>query len=206
MSGAIYTLEQAEQEIATLRGQVDKLTEVLTFGDMTSPGPNNPAAGSILYSLGGQAKYASSDGNDYNTGRALLYVTTAQALTSTSMVDIASLTFTPGLATYGFKIRLIYQNTAGTTALRLGLAGPAASSLKWGVIPMVGNISGVVWESTYTNVAGPATGSSNFYVAEIQGVATFTAVSAFTAQGACQGASTGVQIMSGSTMEMFPLT
>src|SRR5260370_20446649 len=66
-----YSLEDAERDIAALRGQVDRLTEVLTKNDSTDP-PTNPAAGLIHYSLGGHHKYASSDGTDYNSGRLTL--------------------------------------------------------------------------------------------------------------------------------------
>src|SRR5258708_28229394 len=77
MAPDAYTLEDAETDIATLRGQVDRLSEVLTKLDSTDP-PNTPAAGLIHYSIGGQHKYASSDGGYYNTRRATVYSTPHQ--------------------------------------------------------------------------------------------------------------------------------
>src|SRR5258707_12753711 len=77
MATDAYTLEDAETDIAPLRGQVDRLSEVLTKLDSTDP-PNTPAAGLIHYSIGGQHKYASSDRGYYNTRRATAYSTAGQ--------------------------------------------------------------------------------------------------------------------------------
>ena len=80
-----YTLEQAEDDIAVLRGQSDRMSEVITKNDSTDP-PNGPAAGIIHYSAGGHHKYASADTGFYNTGHVFLRTTANQTINSTSQV------------------------------------------------------------------------------------------------------------------------
>lgn len=126
-----YSLEQASADIAALRGQVDRLTEVVTFNDSVSPGPNNPAAGAILYSLGGGVKYASPDANDYNVGRLTLG---AGALTLTgSLTTIPGLTAPLAIGTYHFCGQILINPTASGGALSYQLAssgGLAASGMR----------------------------------------------------------------------------
>jgi hypothetical protein len=78
-----YTLEQAETDIASLRGLVDRMSEVITKNDSTDS-PTIPAAGIIHHSTAGQHKYASSDGSLYNTGRLHILVNASQTISSTT--------------------------------------------------------------------------------------------------------------------------
>ena len=55
-----YTLEQAEEELADLRGQVHRLEELFQFID--SQTPNTPAGGPGLYSLAGVPWWIRSSG------------------------------------------------------------------------------------------------------------------------------------------------
>src|SRR5229473_1414470 len=120
-----YTLEDAERDIATLRGQADRLSEVLTKNDSTDP-PNTPAAGLIHYSSAGQHKYASADGNGYNTGHLSLYTTSLTTVNSTSAFTLLSCPVSSG-STY--RIDGIVRGTQGpaTIAQFVRFAGPATS-------------------------------------------------------------------------------
>lgn len=55
-----YTQEQAEEDIATNRGLIDKLSEVIALND--SFVPNTPASGSDLFSLLGVLQHLGSSG------------------------------------------------------------------------------------------------------------------------------------------------
>src|SRR5260370_30150293 len=121
-----YSLEDAERDIAALRGQVDRLTEVLTKNDSTDP-PTNPAAGLIHYSLGGHHKYASSDGTDYNSGRlTLLNTNPPQTINVTADTVINGLQATVSAnVTYAFRGILRLKQGGVNTNQTLGFTGPA---------------------------------------------------------------------------------
>lgn len=189
MAAVPYTLDAAARDIAALRGQVDRLTEVLTFLDSASPGPNNPAAGSILYSLGGDVKYASPDGNDYNTGQLIAWTTGTQAISSTTPATITGLTAPVGPGTYGFTVILPLSGTAGTNSPQVKFTGPASSffqaySVMWGG-SMTGFVTGNIPINTATTV-GSALGGGNNYLIRINGIMTFTATGTFAVQAAGQ--------------------
>src|SRR6266568_443872 len=120
-----YTIEQAEEHIAQLRGQVDKLSEILAQND--GPIPNAPTgSGLAAYSASGQLKYVSTDGSTYNTGCLPLYATSPTPVTSTSAFTLLSCTVGAGL-TYRFDG--IVRGTQGPNAAGqfVRFDGPAAS-------------------------------------------------------------------------------
>lgn len=87
-----YTLEQAEDDIAYLRQQVDLLTEILNVNDITvGQVPNTPTLGLSHYSSLGQHKYVSDDGNAYNTGRITLNPSTNQVINSASLTAVGGM-------------------------------------------------------------------------------------------------------------------
>ena len=113
MPDAPYTLEQAEEDIADLRGQVDQLDEVHTQADGGLV-PNTPAAGIVTFSGSSQQKYVSAaDGNAYNTGRMTAIPGSATSLTSSYQTVVSA-----PLGTGGYRIRaqlLLNPSVSGGT-------------------------------------------------------------------------------------------
>lgn len=83
-----YTLEQAEEDISTLRGQVDQLTEILRMTDSTADWTNTVTGGAWLYSLAGHLKYLSSDANAYSTGHLISVLASDVPVPSTSPATV----------------------------------------------------------------------------------------------------------------------
>ena len=125
-----YTLEAAEEDIAALRGQVDRLAEILAQQDFSPAGsaPNTPAGGCSLFSAAGHQKYASPDGGTYNTGRATLLATANQG----SITATTSLLFVSGLVVGAGKYRihgiLDFVGTGAGATATFGFTGPAVSA------------------------------------------------------------------------------
>lgn len=142
----IYTIEKAEEDIATLRGQVAILSEAHTQLDTTVTAPNTPAqAGSVGISVGGDRMYANgTDANVYDTGRFTTYmVHDSNVISSTSQVAVGQLGpiqvntgwylvlgaifFSQGTTTATQAIR--FTTTATLTTLALGWQGIEGASI-----------------------------------------------------------------------------
>lgn len=97
-----YTLEQAEEEIANLRGQVNALLEVHSI-DTATDLPVTPATGISNFANTGHLNYVSSaDANSYDTGR--LTVAATGALTvSTALQTVPGLSGPLGVGTYAVR-------------------------------------------------------------------------------------------------------
>ncbi len=129
MAADPYRLEDAELDVATLIGQSDRMSEVITKNDSTDP-PNIPAAGIIHYSMTGQHKYASPDGNAYNTGNLHLTGAPAQVintLTASNPVTGASCPVKAG--TYIIDGVLFCTQGAVTAQQAAGISVANASSM-----------------------------------------------------------------------------
>lgn len=130
-----YTLEEAEADIAELRGLVDALTEALPLLD--GPVVNVPAAsGGTLYSASGDLKYVSFDGIAYNIGRSSIVITANQTINSASDTVIGAnsvpMSWTVGIGTYLIDGMVNWsQNATTSTAQNFGLSGPAISSWRF---------------------------------------------------------------------------
>src|SRR5260370_4916348 len=124
-----YSLEDAERDIATLAGPVDRLTEVLRKTHPTTP-PTNPAAGLIHYSLAGHHKYASADGSDFNTGRLTLSNTAPQTINPAAVTPITGLTCPVAAnTTYEFDGILRIKQGAANVNQNIGFTSPAATNV-----------------------------------------------------------------------------
>jgi hypothetical protein len=122
---ADYTLEQAEEEIAQLRGMVNLLLEAHTKTESTDI-PNAPSTGHISFSQNGVSKFIGTDGNVYSNGRNRQLVAAA-TINSTSNQSLASWVVNAG--TYGFEAAFgaVNGGTNATQAFRL--TGPSASDV-----------------------------------------------------------------------------
>ncbi len=95
-----YTLQQAEEDIATLRGQVDLLTEILAQSDSGTQ-PNTPSAGYLLYNAGGVPSYVNAAGLQMGLQGAQLATFPNTVVTAASLTNIASATYPAGDAEVG---------------------------------------------------------------------------------------------------------
>jgi hypothetical protein len=209
-----YSLEAAELDIAALIGKVDRLSEVLTKLDSTDP-PNNPAAGLIHYSMAGQHKYASSDGNDYNTGRSTQITSGTTLINSLSEITIAGLSF-PVLASTDYLIWGTVRGTNGSTvaqqAVGLDVTGGVASSVNVDVVLF--NTTGNVYEGTgeITALGGRVGTTSNLnaadkFIAQYQGLIRLSTGGTLVITGSCVTAAADTwTAQARSRMTVMPVT
>jgi hypothetical protein len=211
-----YTLEQAEEDIAQLRGQVDLSNEAQTISDGAVV-PNTPAASGVtLYSAAAQLNYASFDGNDYNTGRlTALFTGTSQTINSTSMVNVNGLTVPVAAGTYKFRsfIPLVTNGSGAAGAPAFKLQGPAFSSGGYILSGMTNGSTGV---ARYDNTSGfnfamngpGLTATSGLAtVVWIEGFCVFTASGTLLVQAALSGAGTSQYVVAvGAYLELSPIT
>jgi hypothetical protein len=132
---AQYTLEQAEDDIAVLRGQVDRLSEILTQYDVAAGQvPNSVTLGYVQHSSTGQMKYLSDDGNAYNTGRLTIPCSGQQTINSASFTAVNGLTCSLGALTYRVSGQIAFSpNQSGASAefQFAGSGGLALTSGRW---------------------------------------------------------------------------
>jgi hypothetical protein len=119
-----YTLEMAQAEMAMTTGQVGIMAEAHTKTNSTDP-PNQPASGLISYSLAGHEKYASSDGNDYNTGRLSLVSVNDHTISSVTDVALPELGGISSAAAGTYTVRgiIFWQQTTTLITQNIGLQG-----------------------------------------------------------------------------------
>ena len=91
-----YTLEEAEQDIADLRGQVDAMDEVLQLFD--GPVPNTPAtSGCVLFSANGQPNFINVTGLQMSLqGAQPAFYPNTTVTASGSITSVASFTIPAG--------------------------------------------------------------------------------------------------------------
>lgn len=180
-----YTLEQAEIDIAALRGQVDKLTEVLALND-SSQDLNVPSSGLNLYSLLGQGKYVSSaDANDFFIGKTFAYKTGAQTISSTTSTALTDLAIPVSANKYMFEAIIYWTQGATAAAQVLTLVGPALTSCRVSAIFFDPETTG---QSTFGGIFDNALGnvSSGAYAAGREIASWFKGPVNFSAAGTFQ--------------------
>lgn len=199
-----YTLERAELDIANLRGLVDRLTEAHTLAD--SQIPNTPAAGITRFSLGGQDKYASPDGNSYNTGGLHLLNTGGQTISSTSDVLINGLTAPVVAGTYRFSslIGIVCNSSTGTA--NISAHGPAVSSGGGGFWHEIGGATACNWTSLGLPAGGQGMTNAAVGHMHLEGLVTFSAAGTFTVQAHIGTASNTFTIQQGSYLDLYPVS
>ena len=159
-----YTLEQAEEDIGTLRGLVDKLTEVLTMQD-GSVVPNTPAANNYSqFSSQGYPDCIAAEGDKLQMSECRLQVSPHnQGITSTTPAAITGLSKAVEAATYIVEGRLTLTtgtwSTASTANFRF--TGPAVSEFD------IQSTASQIGSSSLTNAgpyqfAGTSSGSGGY--------------------------------------------
>ena len=120
-----YNLEDAETHIAILRGQADRLSEILAQNDITAGQvPNAPAAsGYVQFSAAGQMEYLGFDGVSYDTGRLTLVVPSGASISINSAVTPVTIFTKPlGTGTYEIEAWLVTSNATAADAAGFAFA------------------------------------------------------------------------------------
>lgn len=146
-----YSLEQAEDHIGDLIGQVDVLGEALTQTD-SSDVPDIPDEGHIVFSTSGHMRYKSGltgDSNSYATGRNTNGATSPLTFT-TSLQTVPGLTINLGVGTYRIHAQILVNNPGtagqGTITIQTTLqSGLTVSNGRWSVTEIVAGTGNVVW-------------------------------------------------------------
>ena len=111
-----YAIEDAEADIAALRGQADRLSEILALSDSTDA-PGTPASGYYLFSLSGRPNIVrASGGQDILSGSssvAVSSVTVAGAVGSIASVTVAAAEMIAGSA---YELTAFGNGTFGNPA------------------------------------------------------------------------------------------
>lgn len=134
-----YTLEEAESDIADLRGQVDGMDEVLQLYD--GPVPNNPGvSGAQIFSQNGQPNYLNFTGLQMSMMGAKPAAFPNNTITAASLQTLTTFTIPAGDADVGAIYELEVwgngqQGTAGnrqTLQLAVSLGGTTMSTITFG--------------------------------------------------------------------------
>jgi hypothetical protein len=215
---APYTLEQAEEDIAALTGQVTTLDEAHTQYD-GGVVPNTPSpSGYTSFSASGHEKYQSADGNAYNTGTLRLAIIGSQTVTSTSPVIVGSnggvsLSTPVAAAHYHFRFHVWFigngTGTGGTSDFRV--ACPAFTNGSYSGSFFGNGLTGFVrFDNTSgggVDLLGPAPVTTATYLAVVEGDCIFTASGTLSLSGRLSAAGTlQYTIASNSFLELSPLT
>jgi hypothetical protein len=126
-----YTLEQAEEDIANLRGQVDQMLEIIRMQDSAADIAVTVTGGAWPYSLAGQLKYGSTDGSNYDTGRLITpYTGAGQLVNLTTPVVLGTCTAPLAVGTYNVfgRVKGLNGATSAAQALRLVSTGGLVAS------------------------------------------------------------------------------
>jgi hypothetical protein len=171
-----YTTEELADEIAELRGQVDKLTEILSLQD--GPLPNTPSSsGTELYSSSGNLAVVNSSGLQLNIPGAQTAFFPGNTVTAASLTNLASGTYLGNDADAGaiYEVEAWGNGTQGSTAqtLEFGVAwgGTAMTNTTFGTTAMPINQTFRWWARARVicHTTGASATWSSFVVAIING-------------------------------------
>jgi hypothetical protein len=195
-----YTLEEAEAQIATLTGQVDRLAEAVSLAD--GPIPNVPAAsGCVLYSAAGNLDYEGFDGNEYATGRfTAIGPATDTVVSSATPANVAGMTFGVQAGIYRITAKAGYLQGGGAFGQSWLLAGPAMTYTAMAInyyLATSGSSSGCAWS---TNTSSPITITSPAFGAGTTFFLDLDMVVSFSAAGTCN-----IQTAEGTTGHSYTL-
>lgn len=197
-----YTLQQAEQDIAALRGQVATLTEILQFTNSTQA-PNVPTVGPVLYGLAGMMKFLSSaDNQAYNTGRQTVWCTANKTISSTAQSAITGMTINVAPGTYTFHATVAFTATSTGNDTYLTMGGTATASTFFASIDGQAYATGVnPFQTTLGNNTGLNSNTvtnGNNYTTNLYGLIVVSAAGTFVVNGASSANASTFTVQAGS--------
>jgi hypothetical protein len=207
-----YALEEAESDIATVTGALDRLGEAVPLAD--GPIPNVPAAsGCVLYSAAGNLDYEGFDGNEYSTGRfTAVGPASNQAITSATPANITGLAFAVNAGVYRINAKIGFTQGGAASAQSVLFAVPAMNFAAMAInfyLATSGSSSGCAWSSVSTSpitITSPAFALSSTFFLDLDMVVSFSAAGACTVQGAEAGGAHAFTILANSFVDVMPVS
>jgi hypothetical protein len=208
-----YTLEEAESDIATLTGIVDRLAEAVPLAD--GPIPNVAAAsGCTLYSAAGNLDFEGFDGNEYSTGRfTAVGPPSNQLITSATPANITGLAFGVNAGVYRINAKIGFTQGATASAQSVLLAVPAMNFTAMAInfyLGGSGSSSGCAWSNTATSpitITSPAfTATTSTFFLDLDMVVSFSAAGACTVQAAEAGGAHSFTVLANSFVDVMPVS
>lgn len=211
MPVAPYTLEQAEADIAALRGQVTNLGEAHSQTDGAVV-PNAPDSLShIGFGSAGHQKYISgADGNTFNTGRLSLTGPAAdQSVSSAVDTLIGGLACPVTAGTYRIGGTISCLQGGGAFAQNISFHGPATSAVSLVVVYFLqgsGASNGLARITSLQTVASPAFAGGSVFWLDFGGVVVFSASGTFSVQASEGTSGHTFSVLANSFCDLMPVT
>lgn len=207
-----YTLEEAEAQIATLTGLVDRLGEAIALAD--GPIPNVPAAsGCVLYSAAGNLDYEGFDGNEYSTGRFTAVGPASNLpIVSATPANITGLAFGVNAGVYRINAKIGFLQGGAAAAQSVLLAVPAMNFTAMAInfyLATSGSSSGCAWSTVATSpitITSPAFALSSTFFLDLDMVVSFSAGGPCTVQAAEAGGAHAFTILANSFVDVMPVS
>lgn len=220
--GSTYTLDQAQKDIANLRGQIThllafaQLLNVEVDGNVDYKGSATPAAPAAGFATeyGNNAtgkthmKYVSDDGGDYAMGR-ITANAAGQTVSATTFTALTGLTVPVWNGTqYHFRVMLHMHPDVAAGQWSVEMLGPSASGINYnfgffmnsGTIGLNNNNTAFA-----TSFSGPATNVITQTWVMMEGVFTATASGNLSVSGKTSNAADTWTLYSGSTISVYPI-
>jgi hypothetical protein len=219
--GSSYTLDQAQKDIASLRGTLAhllafaQLLNVEVDGNTDYKGtttPATPSAGFVTEygnNVSGQThlKYVGDDGIDYATG-SVRSNAAGQTVSSTTFTTLTGLSLSLGVGKYMFRCRVFISvaTTAGQWQIEIPAPGGATGnySFKWESGAGVSALN-VNRTSFAAAQGGPATSVAGAYWVTLEGEITLSTAGSVVVKGLTTVGADTWDVESGSYIEAFPL-
>ncbi len=193
-----YTLEQAEEEIAELRGLVDRMSEIITIG----------SANLIAYT-GRINTTSGQDTNTYDVQR-LTLPATGQLTLTTSMVTVPGLSAALGLGTYHFRAQLLINPVSAGGAISYRTHATNGLVQSSGRCSIVELFPGAPVLTDYAlldvTLTGSAPGSGNSRITTFDGIMTVSTPGTLNIQVSQAAAANGNTLQVGTYLEIFPVS
>jgi hypothetical protein len=221
--GSTYTLDQAQKDIAALRGTI---THLLAFAQLLnveidgntdykgSATPAAPASGFLTEyanNVSGKShlKYVSDDGADYATGRVTANAA-GQVVSATTFTAVTGLSVAVGIGTqYHFRIKIDCHSDVAAGQWSVEILGPSSTGINYdfgyrlsSTATIALNVNNTAFATTFN---GPATNAITSIWIEMEGVFTTTAAGNLSVSAKTSNAADTLTIYSGSTIEVYPI-
>lgn len=161
----LYTTEQAANDIAELRGQIQILLEANTQLDTTTV-INTPTGGHTQFSSSGHQKYTSSDGNAYNTGRTVAMATSDQPVGQTGNLSIPGTAIPVVAGTYLIRGVMILDNGSVTATQAMSITTAAVTNLNCEIAVFSATSNAFKAFGEITSATGQRVGTGNLSASE----------------------------------------
>jgi len=207
-----YTLEQAEQDIANLRGLVDVQNEAQTILD--GPVPNVAAtSGVVLFSAGGNLNYEGFDGTEYDTGRQTMFgPATDLVISSATPVNLTGMSCTVNAGVYRINAKIGFTQGGGAFGQSFLLACPSLTFTAMAInfyLAGSGSSSGCSWSTNTSSpitITSPGFAAASTFFLDLDAIVSFSASGSFTGQAAEGTSGHSFTLLANSFVDLMPVS